>query len=111
MYTIDLGSECCQDADSVKLLNDIIILFLFSSVHDHADSHCFMKVLGGTLKETQFHWPNEDEVDRKRPLKEKESKEYLTNAVTYINGTFENEPIPIIEHFVLSHINVSNRWS
>jgi cysteine dioxygenase len=26
-------------------------------VHDHADAHCLMKVLKGTLKETRFDFP------------------------------------------------------
>ncbi|GAA6105969.1 cysteine dioxygenase type 1 [Tachysurus ichikawai] len=29
-----------------------------SSIHDHADSHCFMKLLQGQLKETLFEWPD-----------------------------------------------------
>ena len=28
-----------------------------SSVHDHSDAHCFVKVLDGRLKETMFDWP------------------------------------------------------
>ena len=28
-----------------------------SSVHDHSDAHCFVKVLEGRLKETMFDWP------------------------------------------------------
>ncbi|XP_041105215.1 cysteine dioxygenase type 1-like [Polyodon spathula] len=29
-----------------------------SSIHDHTDSHCFMKLLQGQLKETLFEWPD-----------------------------------------------------
>ncbi|KAG7281504.1 hypothetical protein CRUP_012447, partial [Coryphaenoides rupestris] len=29
-----------------------------SSIHDHTDSHCFMKLLQGQLKETLFAWPD-----------------------------------------------------
>ncbi|NXL08162.1 CDO1 dioxygenase, partial [Mesembrinibis cayennensis] len=28
-----------------------------SSIHDHSDSRCFMKILQGNLKETLFEWP------------------------------------------------------
>ncbi|XP_074661258.1 cysteine dioxygenase type 1-like [Tubulanus polymorphus] len=28
-----------------------------SSIHSHANSHCFMKVLDGELKETMYAWP------------------------------------------------------
>ncbi|KAJ1974432.1 hypothetical protein H4R35_003613 [Dimargaris xerosporica] len=30
-----------------------------SAIHDHADSHCVMKVLDGDLIETQYHWPTQ----------------------------------------------------
>uniref|UniRef100_A0A8U8BPN4 Cysteine dioxygenase n=1 Tax=Geospiza parvula TaxID=87175 RepID=A0A8U8BPN4_GEOPR len=30
-----------------------------SSIHDHTDSHCFMKILQGNLKETLFEWENQ----------------------------------------------------
>ncbi|XP_046459355.1 cysteine dioxygenase type 1-like [Daphnia pulex] len=30
-----------------------------SAVHDHADAHCFMKMLDGTLKEVRFAWPSD----------------------------------------------------
>lgn len=29
-----------------------------SAIHDHADSHCFMKVLKGQLREIRYAWPN-----------------------------------------------------
>ncbi len=64
----------------------LLSVFFCSCVHDHADSHCFMKVLGGGLKETQFHWPDKEENDKKKPLREKGFKSYPTNGVTYING-------------------------
>ncbi|XP_068622128.1 cysteine dioxygenase type 1 [Battus philenor] len=28
-----------------------------SAIHDHADSHCFMKVLSGRLEEVRYRWP------------------------------------------------------
>jgi len=30
-----------------------------SSIHDHADAHCFVKDLDGTLKETRYYWHHE----------------------------------------------------
>lgn len=63
------------------------IFFLnFSSIHDHADSHCFLKVLDGRLKETQFPWPSESEPEK--PIEPKGSRFYETNEVNYINGLF-----------------------
>merc|ERR1712106_1319014 len=30
-----------------------------SPIHDHADSHCFMRILDGDAKETRFFWPRQ----------------------------------------------------
>ena len=30
-----------------------------SPIHDHADSHCFMRILDGEAKETRFFWPRD----------------------------------------------------
>lgn len=30
-----------------------------SAIHDHADSHCFMKMLKGELCEIRYAWPSE----------------------------------------------------
>ena len=70
-----------------KAQNIILIvhaIFLFSSIHDHANSHCFMKMLQGSLKETQYHWPNNKK--RNIPLDEKYVTYHNTDDVTYING-------------------------
>ncbi|XP_062597517.1 cysteine dioxygenase type 1-like [Saccostrea cucullata] len=32
-----------------------------SSIHDHANAHCFMKVLDGNAQEELFDWPSESE--------------------------------------------------
>lgn len=34
-----------------------------SAIHDHADSHCFMKMLQGELCEIRFAWPNEKSIN------------------------------------------------
>lgn len=31
-----------------------------SAIHDHADSHCFMKMLKGELAEIRYAWPDGD---------------------------------------------------
>uniref|UniRef100_A0A2M4AKA0 Cysteine dioxygenase n=1 Tax=Anopheles triannulatus TaxID=58253 RepID=A0A2M4AKA0_9DIPT len=33
-----------------------------SAIHDHADSHCFMKMLKGQLMETRYAWPKDASV-------------------------------------------------
>ncbi|CAJ0608762.1 unnamed protein product [Cylicocyclus nassatus] len=54
-----------------------------SSIHDHTDSHCFVKMLDGTLLETRYDWPNED--DKEAPLKKISMNRYEVNGVSYMN--------------------------
>lgn len=51
-----------------------------SPIHDHADAHCLMKVLKGSLKETRFDFPGSDGVG---PEIIKETM-YQENQVTYM---------------------------
>ncbi|CAH2056514.1 unnamed protein product, partial [Iphiclides podalirius] len=44
-----------------------------SAIHDHADSHCFMKLLSGSLEEVRYEWPNHVEPEVMRKLKTKKS--------------------------------------
>ena len=56
-----------------------------SSIHDHANSHCFMKVLAGSVKETQFAWPSKCE-GQLQPMQQQACYNYYIDEVTYING-------------------------
>jgi len=56
-----------------------------SSIHDHTNSHCFLKVLDGTLKETLFNWPSESEPEK--PLEVKNVGYVKRDEVAYINDT------------------------
>ncbi|PIO62408.1 cysteine dioxygenase type I [Teladorsagia circumcincta] len=38
-----------------------------SSIHDHTDAHCFVKILDGALLETKYDWPEND--NQEAPLK------------------------------------------
>ncbi|XP_003223077.1 cysteine dioxygenase type 1 [Anolis carolinensis] len=55
-----------------------------SSIHDHTDSHCFMKILQGNLKETLFEWPDKKAVGEMQKKSERVLKE---NRCAYINDT------------------------
>jgi len=64
-----------------------------SSVHDHADAHCFMKMLDGTLREVRFSWPEDGtdsttsaggEIREMQPIGESVLE---TNQVCYINDS------------------------
>lgn len=56
-----------------------------SGIHDHADSHCFMKVLDGNIQETLYGWPKDaDTNEHLEPLKK---NIYSRGQVAYINDS------------------------
>lgn len=57
-----------------------------SPVHDHANAHCIMKVLKGTLKETRYHWPTVNlNNNEQRPLQVQKETLFCENEVTYMS--------------------------
>ena len=61
-----------------------------SSIHNHMNSHCFMKCIQGSLIETKYAWPEEqsnenDEDDQ--PMKILSQRELKDGAVAYINDS------------------------
>ncbi|XP_055701533.1 cysteine dioxygenase type 1 [Phlebotomus papatasi] len=78
-----------------------------SAIHDHADSHCFMKMLMGELQEVRYAWPTKKLLDldeevtadigildengsgfsKGEELKEISRKTLEFNGVCYINDT------------------------
>ncbi|KAI5695787.1 hypothetical protein M8J76_011714 [Diaphorina citri] len=60
-----------------------------SSIHDHAQAHCFMKMLQGCLTEVRYQEPNHisDEIGQDRPLSEISRTELAENDVCYINDS------------------------
>ena len=76
-----------------------------SAIHDHADAHCFMKMLKGELREVRYAWPTnseksiedetanlslneDDDAFSADQLQEISTSSMETNGVCYINGTF-----------------------
>lgn len=73
-----------------------------SAIHDHADSHCFMKMLAGSLSEVRYAWPKEQSelIENGEIYKDVDDEEILDgeelteigrstmdeNEVCYING-------------------------
>lgn len=55
-----------------------------SSIHSHAGSNCMMKILRGTLKESQFNWPTEG---NEREMEAFQTKTFKRDDVTYINDS------------------------
>ena len=58
-----------------------------SPVHDHAGSHCVMKVLQGSLKETRYKWPERKVTEecQRSPLQAQGSTILSRDDVTYIS--------------------------
>ncbi|XP_056633570.1 cysteine dioxygenase type 1 [Diorhabda sublineata] len=54
-----------------------------SAIHDHANSHCFMKILQGSLEEIRFEWPK----GKDEQMKEISRKQLRLNDVAYINDS------------------------
>lgn len=78
-----------------------------SAIHDHADSHCFMKMLQGELREIRYEWPSvtNEKIDscptadinyepessgdyNSDELQELSRGSMDLNSVRYINGEF-----------------------
>ncbi|VDM75993.1 unnamed protein product, partial [Strongylus vulgaris] len=55
-----------------------------SSIHDHTDSHCFVKILDGTLLETRYDWPEVN--DNEAPMRKSGVNRYEENGVSYMSG-------------------------
>ncbi|KAH0563536.1 Cysteine dioxygenase [Trichoglossum hirsutum] len=58
-----------------------------SPIHDHADAHCLMKVLKGSLRETLYLWPDRNVTNSglPSPLVAKRDTIYYENQVTYMS--------------------------
>lgn len=54
-----------------------------AGIHDHANSHCFMKMLQGSLEEVRYAWPESEDEE----LKEIGRKRLELNEVCYINDS------------------------
>ncbi|XP_065166928.1 cysteine dioxygenase type 1 [Atheta coriaria] len=54
-----------------------------SGIHDHADAHCFMKILEGSLQEIRFAWPKSENEQ----LVETGRKVLPLNGVCYMNDS------------------------
>ncbi|XP_033725504.1 cysteine dioxygenase type 1-like [Pecten maximus] len=54
-----------------------------SSIHSHANSHCFMKILDGGVQEERFEWPDES-ADNPEQMKHIDTKGFKKNETAYI---------------------------
>ncbi|XP_050396967.1 cysteine dioxygenase type 1 [Patella vulgata] len=54
-----------------------------SSIHSHANAHCFMKVLDGSVREELYDWPSEDSTETSMSPRQKNT--YEKNSCAYIS--------------------------
>nr|AFK10796.1 cysteine dioxygenase [Callorhinchus milii] len=55
-----------------------------SAIHDHTNSHCFLKILQGNLKETLFSWPDpgkKEMVKRSESILEQNQSTYMSDTI------------------------------
>lgn len=55
-----------------------------SQIHDHANAHCIMRVLKGSLVETVYNWPESSDTQGV-PLSVKKQTKYQEKEVAYIS--------------------------
>ncbi|KAL6030726.1 hypothetical protein STEG23_028885 [Scotinomys teguina] len=65
-----------------------------SSIHDHTDSHCFLKMLQGNLKETLFAWPDK----RSNEMIKKSERTLRENQCAYINDSIGLHRVENVSH-------------
>ncbi|CAL1529619.1 unnamed protein product [Lymnaea stagnalis] len=60
-----------------------------SSIHSHANSHCFLKVLEGSVKEELYEWPSPGSPDNNMAgvMKKWTEHDYEKDQCTYINDS------------------------
>ncbi|KAF0295273.1 Cysteine dioxygenase type 1 [Amphibalanus amphitrite] len=56
-----------------------------STIHDHTDAHCFMKVLQGELQEIRYKWPTDETPNN--GMEELGRTRLPLNGVCYINDS------------------------
>ncbi|KAJ5694732.1 hypothetical protein N7536_005144 [Penicillium majusculum] len=58
-----------------------------STIHDHANAHCVMKVLKGKLQEDLYSWPDQEQIENGQisPPQLTKQTTYGENQVTYMS--------------------------
>lgn len=68
-----------------------------SSIHDHSDAHCFVKVLDGGLREVRYHWP-EEKTTEDGGMAEMSRMEAKKNDVTYMSDELGLHRVENVSH-------------
>ncbi|XP_028176312.1 cysteine dioxygenase type 1 [Ostrinia furnacalis] len=63
-----------------------------SAIHDHADSHCFMKLLSGSLEEVRYDWPSTVEPEVRKVLnRHRATEEHLDTKMAALDVSCQND--------------------
>ncbi|KAI4715192.1 hypothetical protein J4E89_000879 [Alternaria sp. Ai002NY15] len=73
--------------ESTKSANRTAHIGMGTWKEDHANAHCIMKVLKGSLTETRFATPTEDDAQNQRPMTKTQETTFAENEVTYMADT------------------------
>jgi len=65
-----------------------------SSIHDHPTSHCFLKVIEGNMRETQYEWPKEGQEE----MVVKCVNDAKVNDTCYINDDIALHRVENVSH-------------
>lgn len=74
-----------------------------SAIHDHSDSHCFMKMLKGELCETRYAWPKNHQFIENN--KDGDINGYTTNDIDYDGEELEEMSRSVMETNGVCYIN------
>ena len=97
------GSGTCRLESSTAKCNPHV--HSCSSIHDHSNSHCFMKILAGDLLETSYEWPEDGKQQPNSAMKVTAQHSYTRDQVTYISGEHLTQVCVLhtLQHVSLCH--------
>jgi cysteine dioxygenase len=76
---------CRNGVDNINSKANLLILVWNpgrgSLIHDHANAHCIVKVLKGSIRETLYNWPGHPDEE----LKVKRVRDYGVDQVSYMS--------------------------
>lgn len=67
-----------------------------SSIHSHANSHCFLKVIEGSVQEEMYDWPSD--TDSECEMTPRAINQYKLNQVAYINDDIGLHRVENLSH-------------
>lgn len=66
-----------------------------SAIHDHADSHCFMKILKGELVESRYAWPT-NEINNNNNNNNNENDTVIWRSNEEKNSSYDSSELQLL---------------